>query len=200
MISAVELTRELIRFETINPPGNEAPCARYIGEILERAGFKTAYHEMGENRENLIAWIGGQDGKLPICFSGHTDVVPLGLAPWSKAPFEAEVVDGRIYGRGSTDMKSGVAAFVTAALKLAPKLEGTPGVLFVITAGEERGCEGANYLAAKGVVPKAGAMVVAEPTGNRVLAGHKGVLWLEGTTKGVTAHGGDAARGCKRRL
>ena len=189
MISAVELTRELIRFETINPPGNEKPCARYLGEILERGGFKTAYYEMGENRENLIAWIGGQDGKLPVCFSGHTDVVPLGLAPWSKPPFAAEIIDGRIYGRGSTDMKCGVAAFVTAALKLAPKLEGTPGVLFVISAGEERGCEGANYLAAKGVVPKAGAMVVAEPTGNRVLAGHKGVLWLEGTAKGVTAHG-----------
>jgi succinyl-diaminopimelate desuccinylase len=188
MISPVELTRDLIRFETINPPGNEAPCARYLGGILERAGFKTAYFEMGENRENLIAWIGGQDGKLPICFSGHTDVVPLGAAPWTIPPFAAEVQDGKIYGRGSTDMKGGVAAIVTAAIKLAPRLEGTPGVLFIITAGEERGCEGANYLASKGAVPKAGAMVIAEPTANQVLAGHKGGLWLEGTTRGVTAH------------
>ncbi len=188
MISPIELTQELIRFETINPPGNETPCARHLGRILEAAGFQTRYFEMGENRDNLIAQIGG-GSQLPLCFTGHTDVVPLGVAPWSVPPFGAEIADGKIYGRGSTDMKGGVAAFVSAAVKLAPRLQDTPGLVFVITAGEERGCEGANFLAREGVLPNAGAMVVAEPTSNRLLAGHKGVFWLEGTAKGVTAHG-----------
>jgi succinyl-diaminopimelate desuccinylase len=86
-------------------------------------------------------------------------------------------------------MKGAVAAFVCAALKLAPRLAGTAGVVLVITAGEERGCEGANFLVKKGVLPKAGAMVVGEPTSNQVQAGHKGVFWLEGKATGITAHG-----------
>lgn len=190
MIDAVELTRALIRFETINPPGNEQPCAEYLGRILEAAGFSIAYYPMEENRANLIARIGGVANKKPLCFSGHTDVVPLGAAPWSVAPFAADIADGKVYGRGSTDMKGGVAAFVAAAVELAPKLAGTPGLALVITAGEERGCMGAKHLAAiDGALGEAGALVVAEPTSNRPLVGHKGVLWVEGAAKGVTAHG-----------
>jgi succinyl-diaminopimelate desuccinylase len=189
MISPIELTQELIRFETINPPGNETPCARHLGRILEAAGFQTSYFDMGINRDNLIARIGSGGDKLPLAFTGHTDVVPLGAAAWSVAPFGAEVADGKIYGRGSTDMKGGVAAFVSAAVKLAPRLSATPGVVLVITAGEERGCEGANFLVREGVLPKAGALLVAEPTSNRLLAGHKGVFWLEALATGVTAHG-----------
>ena len=113
MISATQLTQELVRFETINPPGNETPCARHLGQLLEAAGFKTSYVPMGANRDNLIAWAGGNGAKLPLCFSGHTDVVPLGAAPWTVAPFGGDIADGKIYGRGSTDMKGGVAAFVS---------------------------------------------------------------------------------------
>jgi succinyl-diaminopimelate desuccinylase len=189
MSSSVALTQELIRFETINPPGNETPCARHLGRILESAGFETRFIELGPNRENLVARIGGKEGRLPLAFTGHTDVVPLGAAPWSVAPFGGEIANGKVYGRGSSDMKGGVAAFVAAAVKLAPHLAGTPGLVLVITAGEERGCEGAQCLVREKVLPKAGALVVAEPTANRMLAGHKGVFWLEGTARGVTAHG-----------
>lgn len=195
MISAVELTRQLVRFRTINPPGDELPCAQHIGALLDAAGFATSYHPMGDNRANLIARIGGTEGKPPICFSGHTDVVPLGLRDWSVDPFAADIMDGRIYGRGTTDMKGGVAAIVAAAVRLAPQLASGPGVVLVITAGEERGCEGANFLARQGVLPQSGAMVIAEPTSNRVCAGHKGVLWLEGLATGVTAHGSTPEQG-----
>jgi succinyl-diaminopimelate desuccinylase len=190
MIDPIELTRALIRFETINPPGNETPCAEHIGGILEESGYRIAYHPMAENRANLVARIGGAAGRKPLCLSGHTDVVPLGAKPWSVPPFAAEVADGRIYGRGSSDMKSGLAAIIAAAVELAPHLEGTPGLVLVITAGEERGCEGANYLSRQpGVLGEAGALLIAEPTANRPLNGHKGVLWVEGRATGVTAHG-----------
>jgi succinyl-diaminopimelate desuccinylase len=196
MVDAVELTRSLIRYETINPPGNERPCAEYLGAMLEAAGFATAYYPMGHNRANLIARIGGSANKKPLCFSGHTDVVPLGAAPWTVSPFAADIADGKLYGRGSTDMKGGVAAFVAAAIDLAPKLASTPGLVLVISADEEQGCGGVNMLSAMdGVLGQAGAMVVAEPTSNRPLVGHKGVLWLEGLTKGITAHGSMPEKG-----
>ncbi|MGB0085778.1 MAG: M20 family metallopeptidase [Rhodomicrobiaceae bacterium] len=190
MIDPIELTRELIRFETINPPGNETPCAEHLGGILERAGFRIAYHPMAENRANLIARIGGSADKKPLCLSGHLDVVPLGSKPWGVAPFAADMADGRIYGRGSSDMKSGIAALIAAAVELAPRLGRTPGLVFAITVAEETGCQGANFLAGlNDVLGEAGALLVAEPTANRPLNGHKGVLWVEGRATGVTAHG-----------
>jgi succinyl-diaminopimelate desuccinylase len=189
MLDTVALAQTLIRFETINPPGHESECIRFLGDMLKEAGYAIEYHPMAEQRDNLIARIGGANDGLPLCFSGHVDVVPLGSAPWTVSPFAGDVSDGKLWGRGSTDMKGGVAAFVNAAIKLAPQLRNTKGLLLIISAGEETGLEGAFYLARNGLVPKAGAMVVAEPTGNRVIAGHKGVVRVEATARGVTAHG-----------
>lgn len=195
-MNAVELTRELIRFDTINPPGDERACAHHLARLLEAGGFAVTFHEFAERRTSLVARIGGAADTLPLCLTGHVDVVPLGTRPWSYEPFAAEIAGGRVYGRGSSDMKSGVAASVVAALRLAPKLAGTPGLVLVLTAGEETGCEGAMHLAASPeTVGRAGAIVVAEPTGNAPCVGHKGALWLEARTTGVTAHGSMPERG-----
>jgi succinyl-diaminopimelate desuccinylase len=183
------LTRELLAFNTINPPGMERACARHLGGLLECAGFRVAYHEFAEGRTSLVAEIGGAGGRPPICFTGHIDIVPLGAKPWSHDPFAGETDGDRLYGRGSTDMKSGIAAFVCAAIELAPHLARGPGVALVITAGEEIGCEGAKYLADQRLLGRAGAIVVAEPTGNYPYVGHKGLAWFEVETFGVTAHG-----------
>lgn len=136
-----------------------------------------------------MATIGGDARKPPLCFTGHIDVVPLGAARWSRDPFAGETDGDRLYGRGSTDMKSGIAAFVQAAIELAPDLARGPGLVLVITAGEEIGCEGAKFLADHRLLDRAGAIVVAEPTGNYPYVGHKGLAWFEVETRGVTAHG-----------
>ncbi|HSN22511.1 MAG TPA: M20 family metallopeptidase [Usitatibacter sp.] len=183
------LTRELLAFNTINPPGMERACARHLGAMLEAAGFRVAYHEFAQARTSLVAHIGVRDGKPPICFTGHIDIVPLGSAPWTRDPFAGETDGDRLYGRGSTDMKSGIAAFVVAAIELAADLARGPGLLLVITAGEEIGCEGAKFLADRKLLERAGAIVVAEPTGNYPYVGHKGLAWFEVETTGVTAHG-----------
>jgi succinyl-diaminopimelate desuccinylase len=183
------LTRELLAFNTINPPGMERACARHLGALLETAGFRIAYHEFAESRTSLVAEIGGDAGLAPICFTGHIDTVPLGTAAWTKDAFAGETDGDRLYGRGSTDMKSGIAAFVAAAVALAPRLAKSPGLVLVITAGEEIGCEGARYLADNNLLDRAGAIVVAEPTGNYPYVGHKGLAWFEIETTGVTAHG-----------
>jgi len=189
-LDPVELTRTLVAFDTINPPGNERPCAEYLGRLLEDGGFSVSYHEFDDTRTSLVARIGGSPDGKPLCFTGHIDTVPLGAAPWTVEPFAGEISDGKLYGRGSSDMKSGVAAFVVAALRLGRELTAGPGVILVITAGEETGCEGAFHLASLGdVLGEAGAVVVAEPSSNQPWIGHKGALWLTARTTGVTAHG-----------
>jgi len=196
MQSAIALTQDLVRFNTINPPGAERACAEHLAGLLEPVGFAVELIPFGERRAQLVARIGGADDRSPLGFTGHLDTVPLGAQPWSVDPFAAEIADGKLYGRGSSDMKSGVAAFVAACMALADRLKGTPGVLLVITAGEETGCSGAAELAKeKARLGKVGAFVVAEPTGNRPLVGHKGALWLEAETVGVTAHGSMPEKG-----
>jgi succinyl-diaminopimelate desuccinylase len=186
----IELTRTLVGFDTINPPGNERPCAEHLGGLLDDGGFSVSYHEFAEHRSSLVARIGGSADAAPLCFTGHIDTVPLGAVPWTVDPFAGEISDGKLYGRGTTDMKSGVAAFVVAVLRLARELSKGPGVVLVITAGEETGCEGAYHLAGLGdVLGEAGAIVVAEPSSNQPWIGHKGALWLTARTTGVTAHG-----------
>ena len=189
-LSALELTRALVRFDTINPPGNERPCAEHLGRILDDAGFSVSYHEFAETRTSLVAHIGGSADAKPLCFTGHVDTVPMGTAPWSVDPFAADIADGKLYGRGTSDMKGGVAAFVVAAIRLARELETGPGVVLVITAGEETGCDGAHHLVGLGnVLGDAGAIIVAEPSSNFPFIGHKGALWLKAVANGVTAHG-----------
>lgn len=188
-LSSVDLAAELIRFDTINPPGQEEACTRHLEHLLMAAGFTCSEIPLADGRPNLIARIGGSGHKKPLAFTGHTDTVPLGLKKWSVPTHEGLIKDGRLWGRGASDMKSGVAAFVVAAIEMAPRLESTPGIVLYITAGEETGSAGAFKLAERGMRGEAGALVVAEPTSNRPLCGHKGALWLKAITQGVTAHG-----------
>jgi succinyl-diaminopimelate desuccinylase len=189
----VALTQSLVRADTVNPPGHEALCIDQLLPLLEAAGFQCTTTAFAPRRTSLLATIGGRPGQSPLCFTGHVDVVPLGGAPWQLDPFGAEIVDGRLYGRGSSDMKSGVAAFVCAALRLADELRESAGLTLVITAGEETGCEGAYHLVAdahaRALLGSAGALLVGEPTGNQPLVGHKGAFWLAATATGKTAHG-----------
>jgi succinyl-diaminopimelate desuccinylase len=110
-------------------------------------------------------------------------------------PFAADTDAGKLYGGGSSDMKCGVAAFTIAAVSMAKHLSSSSGASLVITAGEETGCEGAFHLYRNGVLGKAGALVVAEPSSNYPFVGHKGALWLKARTRGVTAHGSMPEKG-----
>lgn len=188
-MDAVELTRTLIAFDSRNPPGDEHDCATHLAALLQHHGFEAAVHEFAPRRSSVVAHRGDRAAGAPLCLTGHLDTVPLGAAEWSVDPFAGEIRDGRLYGRGASDMKSGVAAIVAAACRLADQLDGGPGISLVLTAGEETGCEGAFDLAARGALGAAGALLVAEPTGNRPKVGHKGALWLKGKALGRTAHG-----------
>ncbi len=187
---AIALTRALLHFDTVNPPGRERECARHVGALLAEAGFKVDYHEYADHRTSVIARAGGSEAKPPLCLTGHLDVVPLGARPWAKDPFAGEADGDKLYGRGSSDMKAGVAAMLLAARGTAKNLAGTPGIVLVLTASEETGCIGSQHLASlPQLMGRAGAIVVGEPTSNAPLVGHKGSLKFYARFRGVSAHG-----------
>ena len=195
-MNPVELTQKLVRINTINPPGDEHLCANFLGKYLENNGFEIQYHEFDKNRTSLVESLQGSNDKLPLCFTGHIDTVPLGAVEWSCDPFAADTNDGKLFGRGTSDMKAGVAAFVLAAVQIAKHGRPNTGLELVITAGEETGCEGANYLTQlPNVLKKVGAIVVGEPTSNYPLVGHKGAYWLRLIASGITAHGSMPEKG-----
>ena len=188
-MDVISLTQELISYNSINPPGNEEGIARYTGALLETNGFRTIYIPYGDNRLHLVAEKGLSSHKPPLVFSGHFDTVPLGEKSWSIDPFAGKAEDGRIWGRGSSDMKGGLAAMICASLEAFRESEPEGGIRLIITAGEESGCMGVQHLAGVWNDPgRARAVIVGEPTANQPATGHKGALYLNAVTSGITAH------------
>jgi succinyl-diaminopimelate desuccinylase len=125
-VSAVlELTRELVRTETINPPGDESRAADLLGARLEAAGLDVECHPLAPGRDSLVARWAGRGTAPSLCLTAHLDTVPLGEAEWSRDPLAGELDGDRLYGRGASDMKGGLAAIVTAAAWL-PSAAATP--------------------------------------------------------------------------
>ena len=198
----VELTADLIRFPTINPPGEAyTPCAEYIGERLRRRGFVVEYVR-GEGtpgdsdrypRTNVIARIEGKSPGHTVHFNSHIDVVEAGEG-WTVDPFGGEVKDGRVYGRGACDMKGGLAASIIAVEAYLEANPDFPGAIEISgTVDEESGgFGGVAYLAQKGYFskPRVDHVIIPEPLNkDRICLGHRGVWWAEIETKGQIAHG-----------
>ncbi|HTX79742.1 MAG TPA: M20/M25/M40 family metallo-hydrolase [Longilinea sp.] len=143
-----ELLQQLIRFDTTNPPGNEYDCIQYIKGLLVGAGIQSTTVSKAENRPNLVARIKGEGKVPPLLLYGHVDVVTTENQKWQQPPFEANVVDGYIWGRGALDMKSGVAMMLAAFLKAKAESTPLPGdVIFCAVADEENGGNfGAKFL------------------------------------------------------
>jgi succinyl-diaminopimelate desuccinylase len=189
-IDVVEMTQRLVRAQSVNPGDSTRAVAEALAESLESAGFRLSWKETPDKGVNLVAVLPGEGGGLPICFTGHMDTVPLGELPWTVDPFGGEIRDGKLYGRGASDMKSGLAAITAAGIDLSLLPHRSSDLILIFTAGEETGCQGAGDLAQSGLLPaKAGALVVGEPTDCRPLLGHKGALWLRADFSGRSAHG-----------
>ncbi|MEO6879737.1 MAG: M20/M25/M40 family metallo-hydrolase [Mycobacteriaceae bacterium] len=185
MSAALDLLTELVRSDTVG--AREGASARRCGELLSDAGFTVAVPGWEPGREQLVALTGS--GDAPLTLTGHLDTVPTGdPAAWAADPWGAERDGDRVLGRGTSDMKSGVAALLVAAAEHARRPHDCRGVQVVLTAGEETGCTGALALRAADLAA-GGPLLVAEPTANRLVPGHKGVHWLELTAAGRAAHG-----------
>jgi len=187
---AVELTRELVRVDSRNPsvaaggPGEHA-VARTLASVLSAWGFRVALQEALPGRPNVIARIGeNREGAPRLMFNGHVDVV--GVDGMIHDPWNAPERDGRIYGRGSSDMKAGVASMCAAAFRAA-----STGIKseIVVTAviDEEWESAGTRALVDSGL--RADAAIVTEPTGLAIMPAHRGFVWLDVTTHGRASHG-----------
>src|SRR5918999_1969903 len=146
-----ELLRRLIRFDTTNPPGNEAACAGFLDELLSGAGLETRVLAKEEGRPNLIGRLPGRGSAPPLLLHCHLDVVTTEGQDWTHPPFEAELADGFIWGRGALDMKAGVTMMVAALLRArAREIEPAGDVLLAAMSDEEAGSLlGARFLVAE---------------------------------------------------
>jgi MmyB-like transcription regulator ligand binding domain/Peptidase family M20/M25/M40 len=144
----VELLRELIRFDTTNPPGNEGPCIDHVRDMPEAAGCPTETYALDPARPNLVSRLRGGGDAPPLLLYGHVDVVTTEGQRWTHPPFEAKLVDGEIWGRGALDMKSGVAMMVSAFVAAAARPDDLPGdlVLAILSDEENLGEVGARFL------------------------------------------------------
>jgi len=142
------LLQDLIRFNTTNPPGNEAECIKYINNILTQAGFKTSIFAKDHNRPNLISRLKGENTAPPLLLYGHVDVVSTADQTWTYPPFDGILADGFLWGRGTLDMKGGIAMFLSALLRAKAENLIPAGdiVLAVLSDEEEFGNFGAKYM------------------------------------------------------
>jgi acetylornithine deacetylase/succinyl-diaminopimelate desuccinylase-like protein len=200
----VELLRELIRFDTTNPPGNEEPCVAHVERLLNEAGIETTRYEKEPGRPNLVARLPG-GGDPPLVLYGHVDVVTTANQQWTHAPFAGDLADGFVWGRGALDMKGGVAMMVTAFLRA--HAEGRGGLVLVILSDEENGGTfGAQYLAdehpeafggARHAIGEFGGAAI-HISGRRfypIQVAEKERCWLRAEIKGPGGHGAMPIRG-----
>lgn len=186
----IDLCSRMIRVQSVNPPGEELKMAEFCAEYLKEAGFQVKLVPHDAERASLLAVLKGSGELPPLLWSAHIDTVSAGENPWLRDPFSGEVSDGKIWGRGSSDMKSGLAAMMAAGKTLARNKIPLRGDLILgLTAGEEVNCMGAEVLAELPELQHIQAILVSEPSNNDLYIAEKGSLWLEIVTFGKTAHG-----------
>jgi acetylornithine deacetylase/succinyl-diaminopimelate desuccinylase-like protein len=196
-----ELLQRLIRFNTVNPPGNEQAAQEFLRDTLAAAGFECELLSAVEGRPNLIARLRGTADGPTLCLSGHVDTVLAEPADWSVDPWSGEIRDGCVWGRGALDMKSQVAAEVAAATALAEEgwRPAAGELLVIVTADEEAGAEhGAQWLCREhpdtvrcDFMVNEGAGEIVHFDGRRVYGvcvAEKGVFRFTLTTHGVAGH------------
>ncbi len=193
----VALTRELVRVRSVNDPAGgvgEAPAADIVVRIMREWGWDPQVTEVAPGRPNVVAVVEGGGGAGPtLMFEGHTDVVTEGdLDAWTVDPYGAELRDGRIWGRGSADMKSGVAAMLHAVRAL--QLNGPfPGRVVVAALVDEEGLMlGAKHFARtwrEQIGGQIDGVVVCEPEEGEICAAAKGAVRIKIALTGAMAHG-----------
>lgn len=187
---AIPFLQRLIAVDTCNPPGNEHRLSLVLQDFLQELGMTSRIGSLEEGRSNLELVLKGS-GRKRLMFCGHLDTV----SPWTSTagaydPHGAVIDGNRMYGRGASDMKSGLAAMLLAAASLHQEgiqLDGD--LIFLATAGEEVDSCGARMYAEHHSLHDLDGLVIGEPTSSKVAVGHKGALWLRISLFGRSAHG-----------
>lgn len=191
----VDLTRGLVRIPSVYRPGvpgaNEAEVAIFVERWFRREGLQVEVQEVAPGRPNVLAWLGEKVGGRSLLLEGHSDVVTEGdPQEWTYPPFAAELVDGRIYGRGAADMKGGLAAAMVA-LAAFHRAGVIPRGKLVVGAlvDEEGGMSGVRHLCRTPVGRELDAAIICEPEENELCLEQRGVVWAKIRLQGRMAHG-----------
>jgi acetylornithine deacetylase/succinyl-diaminopimelate desuccinylase-like protein len=208
MTDVVELLRDLIRFDTTNPPGNEGECIGYLQRLLLDAGVESHIVASDSRRPNLVARITGAGEAPPLLLYGHVDVVQTTGQQWAHPPFGADLIDGVVWGRGALDMKGGVAMLVDAFLRAARgELKPRGDLILAVLSDEENGGDfGARFLVDEhadlfdGVRHSLGEFggAAVHLGGKRfypIQVAEKQICWLRGVVRGPGGHGALGVRG-----
>jgi acetylornithine deacetylase/succinyl-diaminopimelate desuccinylase-like protein len=199
--STITYLQDLIRINTVNPPGNEIHACRYIADLFDKAGIEYQILESAPHRANLIARLKGDGSRKPLLLTSHLDVVPCEEDKWDVDPFSGVEKDGFIWGRGAVDMKNMTAMALTTILKA--KREGVPlkrDLIFAAIADEEVGCtygskwlveNHADLLQAEYALNEVGgfSLTVDDKVFYPIGVGEKGLCWFDVIAKGETGHG-----------
>ena len=188
---AMELTMKLVRIDSTDPGACEGEIGTFIFQYLKDLGVPVIKKEVLPGRFNIMAKVEGEEDAPALVYICHMDTVTTGEG-WTVSPFGAEVIRGRIYGRGACDMKSGLAcalsAFTSMALKARNGKKPGRSLVFIGTVDEEDFMRGAEAAIADGWVSKDSWVLDTEPTNGQIEVAHKGRTWFEITVNGITAH------------
>lgn len=193
----IALTQQMIQIRSIDPPGNEAEMSEFVRTYLEQAGVDEveaiSVEGLAPERKNIIARIKGTGAAAPLIFSGHMDVVPVSereLTQWECDPWKGEIrEDGFMWGRGSSDMKGGLAGALTAMKYLKDNGIVPPGdIILVASVDEENLMRGAKAMVHYPQLQDAKGIIVCEGTGLELIAESRGRTWAEVIFEGQSAH------------
>jgi len=185
-MNEIELTQELIRINSENPPGNEGEVAKFIKDFLEDLKISTELIEFEKNRIDVVASIGSGKGMM---LNGHMDTVPIG-SNWTFDPLGGKIANGKIYGRGASDMKGGIAC-ILAAVKNLSKENFKRKLLLTFVADEEVALKGSEYLIKnrRAIFKDIKYGIIGECTDLRARIAQKGIVHVKVKFKGKAAHG-----------
>lgn len=185
----ISFLQKIVGVDSCDPPGGELEVARLVHQQLVALGIESELEEFLPGRANVLGRIRGSGERPAFVLSAHMDTVPVGSVQWLREPFSGEIADGRLYGRGSSDMKSALVAMIAAAGSLASHRGPLKGdVILAFTAGESANLLGARRFIERGLKKEIGAFLCGEPSDLDIVIVEKAALWLRATATGRLGH------------
>lgn len=189
----LKTTCDLVQIKSINPSGLEEEVGKYLIEFFQKASIETKIFPVENGRFDVVAKIPGKSSSSPIAFTGHMDVVPVSekeFSRWNISPFSGKIHEGFIYGRGSSDMKGGLASAMVAMSEIVDKgITPSNDIYLIATVDEEDSMKGSKALLKESLLDTIPLVIVCEPTGLKICTAGKGRTYANLKITGQTGHG-----------